>query len=142
MRQVLYQHLSADGRELRQGLGPDGAYFAARAADGEVVGTATVRRQRPPWPESELGCFRVRGMAVAPGRRLAGIGSALLRACLAHVAERGAGVVWVNARVAALGLYLRAGFQPVSLPWADPVTGPHVSARLVVAGPGQPPGIA
>ena len=92
---------------------------AAAFVGDELVGTATVH------PDGEA-TFRVRGMAVREGFRDAGIGSALLDACLAHADGRGARLVWCNARTPARSLYERRGFVVVSAEWEEPRIGPHV----------------
>ncbi len=50
----------------------------------------------------------------------------MLGAAVSHVADRGGGLLWCNARLPAVTLYTRAGFVEVGEPWTDPVIGPHV----------------
>jgi GNAT superfamily N-acetyltransferase len=106
------------------------ACFAARTADGEVVGTAVVYPEPCPWLPDRPHAWRLRGMATVPGRRGQGIGAGVLRAGLNHVAAAGGRLVWCNARVPARRFYERAGFRPHGSPWDDPEIGPHVAMWL------------
>lgn len=77
--------------------------------------------------EARLGDgWRLRGMATEPDVRGAGFGTALLAACMEHVAASGGGELWCNARVPAVGFYQRAGFEVVSEAFDIAGIGPHV----------------
>jgi predicted GNAT family N-acyltransferase len=105
---------------------PDTCHVAALTASDEVVSTANVRREPPPWqPNAEHG-WRLRGMATSEQLRGRGLGARLLDAALVHVANRGGGLVWCNARLPAQRFYGRAGFKTRGEPWDDPDLGPHV----------------
>ncbi len=65
-------------------------------------------------------------MATREDLRRLGIGGAVLEAAISHAAEHGGGLLWCNARVPAVTLYLRAGFVEDGEAWIDPVIGPHV----------------
>jgi ribosomal protein S18 acetylase RimI-like enzyme len=118
---------------------PSTASFAARTADGEVVGTAVVYPEPCPWLPDRPGAWRLRGMATAPALRRRGIGSRVLETALAHVAASGGDLVWCNARVPARRLYERAGFRTHGAPWDDPEIGPHIAMWLDLdAGSGPP----
>lgn len=106
---------------------PATAAFAAREADGTVVGTAIVYPEPCPWAPARPGAWRLRGMATAEGRRGAGIGARVLDAVLAHVTAAGGSIVWCNARVPARPFYERAGFATHGDEWIDPEIGPHVA---------------
>ncbi|MFL6136281.1 MAG: GNAT family N-acetyltransferase [Frankiaceae bacterium] len=54
--------------------------------------------------------YQLRGMAVATAAQGRGIGAALLRGALYLLAERGAPLVWCNARLVVAGFYERGGF--------------------------------
>ncbi|GGO88749.1 putative N-acetyltransferase YitI [Nocardioides phosphati] len=77
-------------------------------------------------PAAREGVWRLRGMATDPAHRGQGHGAAVLDRLLDELRLRGAAVVWCNARTAAVGLYLRAGFAELGDPWIDPDIGPHV----------------
>jgi predicted GNAT family N-acyltransferase len=124
--------------------GADAGVFGAVDRDtGEVVGTAIVRREDP--PDDQIGlmddlasagrrpAWRLRAMATKEDLRGTGIGARVLEACVRHVAERGGGLLWCNARVPAQRFYERGGF----VAWGEQfesVGVPHVVMwRLVEA---------
>jgi ribosomal protein S18 acetylase RimI-like enzyme len=109
---------------------PDTASLVVRH-EGAVVGTGTVRRQPPPFPSPHDG-WQIRGMAVRGELRGRGIGTAILDAILDHVRARGGAVVWCNARIAAVSLYERAGFERVGEAFDDRVAGTQVRLAVVV----------
>jgi GNAT superfamily N-acetyltransferase len=97
-------------------------HFAAYV-DHRVVGVASVLA------EAEVagpGVWRLRGMAVAPDHRGAGVGTALLERVRDFVRRSGDGLIWCNARVSAQDFYVAAGFVAVGEPWEEPGIGPHV----------------
>jgi GNAT superfamily N-acetyltransferase len=110
---------------------PETGHYAA-FADGEVVATASVRREPPPWAEGDRCAWRLRGMATAEEWRNAGVGTKVLAAVVDHVRCRGGGLLWCNARSPALSFYLRAGFTTRGEPWVDPVIGPHIAMECIV----------
>ncbi len=126
-----------DIRPLRHRvLRPGQAFLATRypgddagvhlgAFDGDrLVGIASLYQEdRAGGP---AGGWRLRGMATDPDVRGAGFGAALLAACLQHGAGAGGSEVWCNARMAAVGFYLRAGFVVVSEEFDVPGIGAHV----------------
>ena len=133
-QRVLRSHEPIDQLALPGDDDADTCHVAALTATGEVVGTANVRREPPPWEAGANGGWRLRGMATSPELRGRGIGARLLDAALAHVASRGGGLVWCFARVPARRFYDRAGFVTRGEPWIEPDLGPHVAMwRLVAA---------
>jgi GNAT superfamily N-acetyltransferase len=95
---------------------------------GEVVGCATVFPQ--PWPgpdpAAEPAAWRLRGMAVAGDRQGSGVGTQVLDEAVAAARAAGAPLVWANARTAALGFYLRHGWQVAGSEFVANDTGlPH-----------------
>jgi GNAT superfamily N-acetyltransferase len=78
--------------------------------DGALVGTCLVLpRPYPPRPEAD-GAWQLRGMATAPDRQGQGIGAAVLSAAVELVAERGAQLLWCDARTLARTFYEQHGF--------------------------------
>ena len=102
-----------------------GTLHAIVREDGRVVGTATVSREPHP-REPREGDWRVRGMATAPDARGAGVGAALLGACIEHARAHGGRRVWCNARTPARRFYERAGFAVEGEEFELPEIGPHV----------------
>jgi len=92
------------------------------AWDGDaLVGCATTFAD--PWagsPPDDTGewtvvpaaptAWRLRGMAVEPGRQGQGIGAQVLAEIVRTARDQGAPLLWANARSAALSFYLRAGW--------------------------------
>jgi GNAT superfamily N-acetyltransferase len=132
-----------------------GCFVARDAGTGEVVSTASVRREFPPWyPEAPPGlhppdgpvpgaatdaageggsnAWRLRGMATAEGRRSEGLGALVLDAVVAHVAGEGGGLLWCSARLPAREFYVRGGFEVVGEIFEEPEIGPHVLMWKVV----------
>jgi ribosomal protein S18 acetylase RimI-like enzyme len=110
--------------------------YAAFAADGRMVGCGSVRLEEPPFAADGVG-WRIRSMAVEPALRGQGIGAAVLDALLARVAQQGGGTAWCNARTPALGLYRRAGFDPVGEEFEIAEIGPHLAMARTVDGIGS-----
>ncbi|MGH9113347.1 MAG: GNAT family N-acetyltransferase [Acidimicrobiales bacterium] len=123
---------------------PATATFAARTADGEVVGTAIVYPEPCPWLAERAAAWRLRGMATAEGLRGSGIGALVLRATLDHVVAAGGELVWCNARTPARAFYERAGFRPHGDAWDEADIGPHIAMwidlrRAGTVAPGEEP---
>ncbi len=134
-QQVLRPHESIDQQALPGDEDPDTRHVAARTGRGQVVGTAVVRLEAPPWQPGAVGSWRLRGMATHENVRGRGVGTRVLDAVLAHVASHGGGLLWCNARVPAKAFYERAGFIMRGEPWIDPEIGPHVAMWRQVEGP-------
>jgi len=117
--------LPADGE-------PDSGHYAAFDERGEIVGTAVVIREAPPWSPDLSPAWRLRGMATADGFRRQGIGRAVLAAALAHVADHGGGLLWCTARLGAVEFYRQAGFVTHGEEWEEPNLGPHVAMSRTV----------
>jgi predicted GNAT family N-acyltransferase len=126
-QRVLRPHERIEQLALPGDDDPEACHIAARTAGREVVGTASVRRELPPWQLSAPQAWRLRGMATSEELRGLGIGARVLDAVLAHVAVHGGGLLWCNARVPAVPFYSRAGFSTCGEPWMDPDIGPHVA---------------
>lgn len=104
--------------------------------DGRLVGVASLYREDRPDREGgsdsdregrgEGAHWRLRGMATAPEARGRGAGRALLDACVNHVAAKGGGLLWCNARTPAVGFYTAAGFRAVGDEFDIADIGPHV----------------
>ncbi len=93
-----------------------------------MLSCVNVRPEPPPWDPQGADWWHLKGMASAPDARRHGYGTAVVAAVNAHVDARG-GRLWCNARVPAIDLYARAGYEPVGPRWAHPEHGPHQSMR-------------
>jgi GNAT superfamily N-acetyltransferase len=131
---------------LRPDLGPDQPYrlpdddlpttvaYGALTDGDELIGVVRITPEPPPFALTNTQGWRLRGMAAAPEVRNRGVGSALLGATIAHVGRAGGGILWCNARLAAVGLYQRGGLQRWGEVWEEPDIGPHVVMWRDVAG--------
>jgi predicted GNAT family N-acyltransferase len=104
---------------------PTTRHLVAIDGDTRVVGCATI------FPEPFAGrtdAWRLRGMAVAPELRGAGIGRKILAAIDRMMRGRPpVPLLWCNARVSAIGFYQRCGWTIVSGEFDVPGIGPHVN---------------
>jgi len=130
-QRVLRPHERLDQLALPGADDPDAAHFAA-VDEEEVVGTASVRPEPPPWDAGPGRSWRIRGMATAEDHRNRGVGGAVLAAVVDHVARHGGGLLWCNARTPATAFYERAGFTPRGESWIDPEIGPHIAMQVTV----------
>jgi len=136
---VLRPHQRPDEVRFARDPDADAAHFCACAAGAEVVGVVSLWPEEPPWqppvtePVNLLRGWRLRGMAVVPAWRGVGVGAALMAAAEGHVAGAGGGLLWCNARLAAVGFYERRGFRRHGEVWEEPVIGPHVAMWRLVA---------
>jgi GNAT superfamily N-acetyltransferase len=138
-QRVLRPHETIEQLRANSDDEPATGNFAA-FADGEVVCTASVRREAPPWDAGVGPAWRLRGMATDERWRGRGIGAQVLDAVLGHVGSHGGGLLWCNARVPALSFYRRAGFRTRGDAWDDPLIGPHIAMeRTVAASPAAEP---
>jgi predicted GNAT family N-acyltransferase len=119
-------------QELRQGRpleidGDDAPYalhLAARLDGGEIVGVVRFHPRDCPWRAAEAP-WQLRGMATDPRVRGLGAGRALVAAGLTRVVQRGADLVWCDARADAVGFYERIGFSIVTDEYDLRPVGPH-----------------
>ena len=79
--------------------------------DALLVGCATVFADPWPGPPPEPTAWRLRGMAVEPGRQGTGVGALVLAEGVAAARAAGAPMMWANARSTALGFYERLGWR-------------------------------
>jgi GNAT superfamily N-acetyltransferase len=81
------------------------------AFDGStLVSACAVFPQSCPWQPGRPA-WRLRSMATEPTARGTGAGSAVLRSAAGVARGHGAEVLWCQARVPAVGFYLRCGWQ-------------------------------
>jgi GNAT superfamily N-acetyltransferase len=127
---------------------PGSVSFAASTPGGEIVGTASLCVEAPPFtvgelPGPDLAVWRLRAMATKGTQRKRGVGAAVLAAAIEHVSERGGGFLWCSARITAQGFYERAGFVAEGGIFEVAGIGPHVMMwRLVRATPAEVPTVS
>lgn len=133
-KRVLRPYLPEDQPfTLDDDLSPTTVAYAAVTSEARVIGVARLNPEPPPFAPTHPGGWRLRAMAADPEVRGLGVGSAVLRAVIGHVAAAGGGILWCNARVAALTLYERAGFESHGDVWHEPDIGPHLLMWMEVA---------
>ena len=127
---VLRPHQQLSETALPGDRSSGAAHFAAIDGAGSLVGVVSVLVE--PAPGDVAAAWRLRGMAVAEDHRGRGVGSALFAAVVAHVADRGGGVLWCAARLSAESFYLRHGMERIGTEWEEPFIGRHVAMALRV----------
>lgn len=101
---------------------------------GTLVGVASIYLVPfPPHPDA-APAFQLRGMATLPEVRGRHFGEALLAACVAAAREKGAALLWCNARTSAAKFYAKNGWQIVGEEFDIPTVGPHFRMRRAVDG--------
>jgi GNAT superfamily N-acetyltransferase len=119
-------------RVLREGLPRQAASFPgddepgtihfAAFADGRVVGCATFLRRT--W--ENRSAWQLRGMAIDPSLRGAGIGTHLLQVAESDLTACGfSNQLWCNARTPATGFYERLGWRKYGEEFVVETAGPH-----------------
>ncbi|HZU78400.1 MAG TPA: GNAT family N-acetyltransferase [Acidimicrobiales bacterium] len=109
-------------------------HAAVTGGDGLPVAVGTVIPAPAPWRVGPGPDWQIRGMATLAGHRGAGLGRAVLDLLVAEVAGSGGGVVWCNARMAAVPFYRRAGFEAVGDRFEIEGVGPHLVMTRTVPG--------
>jgi GNAT superfamily N-acetyltransferase len=102
--------------------------------DDRLTAVATIIRQPQPG-EDDPAAWRIRGMATLPDHRGQGLGARLLEGLLDHARGSGGRSVWCTARIGAVSLYRRAGFEPEGAPFEIRGIGPHLVLRKSLASP-------
>lgn len=120
---VLHPHRGIETEDYPADHTPDSLHLGAFGG-GELVAVASV--SRAPFPGApQRAAWQLRGMATAPAARRHGYGAALVRACVAHVAAHGGGILWCNGRTGVIAFYESLGFQRWGEEFQVPFTGPH-----------------
>ncbi|MGD9995297.1 MAG: GNAT family N-acetyltransferase [Ilumatobacteraceae bacterium] len=130
-RAVLRQGTPTDDPRFDEDDWPGVVHLGAFEA-GVLVGTSTWV-PRSPADRPSVPAVQLRGMASLRSHQGRGVGGALLVEGCRRAVERGAELVWANARDTALGFYRSHGFAVVGDGFVDPTTQlPHhvVERRL------------
>lgn len=94
--------------------------------DGTVLCTCFVYPDPCPWLPDRAAAWHLRQMATAPEQRGRGLGGGVVERAVELVLERGAELLWCNAREPAVAFYARHGFVPVGEVFIDQRHGiPH-----------------
>jgi GNAT superfamily N-acetyltransferase len=108
---------------------PEGQHFGAFLDEklGAVASIApAVLGEQPQHP----GAWQLRGMAALESCRGQGLASALFVAASEAVKHAGGSLLWCNARIGAVGFYVRVGMRIVSEEFDIPTAGPHVRMAI------------
>ena len=99
---------------------------------GTLTGVASIYLAPFPVQPAVSPTFQLRGMATLPVVRGAGFGRALLDACVAAAREKGAALIWCNARTSAADFYGKNGWRIVGDEFDIPTVGPHFRMCLAL----------
>ncbi len=111
-------------------LVPEAFHLAVDDRDGRLCVASFQPAPHPTLPAGDP--WQVRGMATHPANRGRGAGRLLVEHALLLLRERGADVIWCNARLVAVPFYERLGFAVQGPAFSIPGIGPHhVMGRLV-----------
>ena len=104
-------------------------HVAAVDATREVVACATLYPEETP---DGRPAWRLRAMATAPEVRGKGYGASTLRYGMQLARDRGATLVWCNARSGAVWFYEHLGFVKTSEEFEIPPIGPHYVMEIAL----------
>lgn len=96
----------------------DASHVGAFDPTGTLIGIASLFR-------CEDGSLQLRGMATSAEARGTGAGRDIVRFAEAFAAENKIPRLWCNARVSALGFYVKCGWQIEGTEFEVPDIGPH-----------------
>ena len=102
---------------------PTAAHFGAWK-NGELLCVASLFLAGFP-EQPDVPAFQLRGMSTAPSAQGSGLGTAIVGACLKFTRDKGAQLLWCNARTSAAGYYAKLGFKTVGSEFDIPTVGPH-----------------
>ncbi|WP_347331628.1 GNAT family N-acetyltransferase [Marinimicrobium locisalis] len=103
---------------------PGTAHFGAIDEKNNVVGIASVYRKKEPSMKTE-NSHQLRAMATDSTCRRKGVGKLLLAAAEEYAKAEGSSLIWANARSAAIGFYIKAGYSLASNEFNIEGVGPH-----------------
>ena len=102
----------------------DGVFHLVAEKDGDIVGIASFYPEKCAGVESELS-YRLRGMATATSVRGQGFGRILLQEGINQCRQRGAQILWCNARTSAVPFYRKLNFDIKGEEFMIDGIGPH-----------------
>ena len=84
-------------------------------------------------PDSDApDAFQMRGVAVDENFRKRGVATALVEACLDAAESQNGAILWCLARLVAVGVYEKAGFEKIGAQFEIEGIGPHFRMRRVL----------
>lgn len=104
---------------------PETRHFGAFAADGALVGVASIYLAPLPERPEEAEAWQLRGMATLNAVRGAGHGRDLVIACEQAVAAAHGAFLWCNARIGAAPFYAKQGWEILGEEFDIPTVGSH-----------------
>jgi GNAT superfamily N-acetyltransferase len=107
---------------------PSTKHFGA-FRNGQLLCIASLFEAELP-DETGVAAIQLRGMATAADVQRTGLGRALVLGCVAYARDKGARLLWCNARTYAAGFYSKLGFQIVGKEFDIPDVGPHFRMKL------------
>jgi len=93
-----------------------------------IIGVASFLKNNHP-KITDLNQYQLRGMAVLKAYQGLGIGHTLLKYCDAFLIEKGANLMWCNAREIAVNFYKRNGFSVFGDVFNIKDIGPHYAMK-------------
>jgi predicted GNAT family N-acyltransferase len=109
---------------------PSTTHFGA-FRNGQLLCVASLYEAEFP-EEPSVAAIQLRGMATADDVQRTGLGRALVLGCVAFAREKGARLLWCNARVYASGFYSKLGFEIVGKEFDIPDVGPHFRMKIML----------
>jgi predicted GNAT family N-acyltransferase len=109
---------------------PSTTHFGA-LRNGQLLCIASLFEAELP-EEPGVAALHLRGMATATEAQRTGLGQALVIGCVAFAREKGAQLLWCNARTYASEFYSKLGFEIVGKEFDIPDVGPHYRMKLVL----------
>jgi predicted GNAT family N-acyltransferase len=97
--------------------------------NGQLLCVASLYEAELP-DEPGVAAIQLRGMATASEAQRTGLGRALVLGCIAFARQKGARLLWCNARTHASGFYSKLGFRIVGEEFDIPDVGPHYRMNL------------
>ena len=124
LRRAVLRPTWAPGTPMHGDGQPGVLHVAARTQpDGAVIGACVLLPAPYPLRPDAPGAWQLRGMATAPDWQRRGVGGAVLARALTELEQRGAELVWCQARETAVEFYARQGFTDEGEPFHHAETG-------------------
>ncbi len=106
-------------------LDPESLHIGAILENSNIIGTATFFPESHPFLKAQINTFRLRGMAIDSPYQHTGLGSKILNYGIKQLQQKGAQVLWCNARESAFAFYLKNGFDFKGELFDIPTIGTH-----------------